>query len=316
MLRGAAAVRHGISADRRAEWQLLADAEDKVTVFHGPGFVLTWYDVYQPEHEPLLLIGLDALDRLVGVMPLAVPRGFGGSLVFAGAEQAEYAGWLASPKVAREFPARCILELRNLGLFRRPWRWTWLAPGTDVAGLDSGVLREQGLSVRLSRTQKPLWSLVGPKSVRFSVDNRKVNRLKRQGEVRLVQLDSVTLTEDVFRIFTTTHDVRELQIRGLDPFRASPLKGIFHQRLVERAPESVLFFALMVGSVPVAFSFNLLDRRRLVFCLDAFDPRWASSSPGKLISNLVADALTARGIEAIDLTPRGRCVQGGGRERH
>lgn len=305
VLRGAAAVRGGTSADRRAEWQRLADAEDKVTVFHEPGFVLTWYDVYEPEHEPLLLIGLDALDRLVGVMPLAVPRTASGSLVFAGAEQAEYAGWLAWPEVAREFPTRCVLELRKLGLFSRPWQWKWLAPGTDVKGLSSDILREHGLSVRLSRTQKALWSLQGAQSVRFSVSNWHVNRLKRQGEIRLVQLDSATMTDEVFRIFTTTHDLRELQIRGLDPFGASPLKGIFHQRLVDRAPESVLFFALMVGSVPVAFSFSLLDRRRLILCLDAFDPRWAASSPGKLIHNLVADALTARGIQAIDLTPGG-----------
>ncbi|MGH7413768.1 MAG: GNAT family N-acetyltransferase [Candidatus Rokuibacteriota bacterium] len=305
VLRGLAAVRGDISAERRAEWQRLAAAEDKVTVFHEPGFVLTWYDVYEPEHEPLLLIGLDELDRLMGVMPLAVPRGTGGSLAFAGAEQAEYAGWLARPEIAREFPTRCILELRELGLFSRPWRWKWLAPGSDVEGLASDVLREHGLAVRFSRTQKPLWTVQGPKPVRFAVDNRKVNRLKRQGEVRLVQLDSATMTEDLFGAFTTTHDVRELQIRGLDPFRTSPLKGIFHQRLVDRAPDSVLFFALMVGPVPVAFSFNLRDRRRIIFCLDAFDPRWAASSPGKLINNLVADALATRGIQAIDLTPGG-----------
>jgi hypothetical protein len=113
------------------------------------------------------------------------------------------------------------------------------------------------------------------------------------------------LTEDVFRTFMATHDVRELHLRGLDPFGASPLKLIFHQRLVDSARGSVLFLALMVGSVPVAFSFNLLDRSRVIFCLDAFDPRWSASSPGKLINNLAADALAKRGIEAIDLTPGG-----------
>jgi hypothetical protein len=238
-------------------------------------------------------------------MPLAVARDGGGSLAFAGAEQAEYAGWLASPEVAREFPTRCVLELRERGIFRRPWRWRWLAPGTDVDGLDAETLRRHGLAIHVSRTQKSLWSLQGPKPARFSVDNRKINRLKRQGEVRVVELDSAGLTDDVFRLFTTTHDIRELQIRGFDPFRTNPLKGVFHRRLVDRAADSVLFFSLMVGPVPVAFSFNLRDRRRLIFCLDAFDPRWAASSPGKLINNLVADAVAARGVHAIDLTPGG-----------
>jgi CelD/BcsL family acetyltransferase involved in cellulose biosynthesis len=305
VLRGGAAVREGIGPARRAEWQRLADTQDKVTVFDEPAFVLTWYDVYEPEHEPLLLIGLDRLDRLVGVMPLAVAREGGGSLAFAGAEQAEYAGWLASPEVAREFPTRCVLELRERGIFRRPWRWRWLAPGTDVEGLDAETLRRHGLAIHVSRTEKSLWSLQGPKPVRFSVDNRKVNRLRRQGEVRVVQLDSAGLTDDVFRLFTTTHDIRELQIRGFDPFRTNPLKGVFHRRLVDRAADSVLFYCLMVGLQPVAFSFNIRDRRRLIFCLDAFDPRWAASSPGKLINNLVADAVAARGVHAIDLTPGG-----------
>jgi CelD/BcsL family acetyltransferase involved in cellulose biosynthesis len=305
VLRGGAAVRAAIGDDRRVEWQRLAAAQDKVTVFGEPGFVLTWYEVYEPEYDPLLLIGLDAADRLIGVMSLAVPRDAAGSLVFAGAEQCEYAGWLAAPEIERDFARDCILELRRRGLFRRPWRWTWLVPGTDVAGLDAAELGRLGLPVRLTRSLKSLWSLQGGKPVRFSVDNWHVNRLKRHGELRLVRLAPATLTDEVFRAFTNTHDLRELHIRGFDPFRASPLKGVFHRRLVDRAPDSVLFYALMVGSAPAAFSFSLLDRRRVVLCLDAFDPRMRASSPGKLIHNLVADALAADGILAVDLTPGG-----------
>jgi GNAT superfamily N-acetyltransferase len=61
----------------------------------------------------------------------------------------------------------------------------------------------------------------------------------------------------------------------------------------------------MAGSSPVAFSFNLVDRGRAIYCMSPFDYRWLACSPGKLALDLVADVFRAQGLEDLDLTPGG-----------
>ncbi len=310
VIRGWEAVRSAVSGERLAEWEGLVDQEKKVAVYQSPGFVLTWYEVYAPQYEALLLAAFGASGRLVGVMPLAIPRDGPRRVVFAGAEHCEYAGWLASPPLEDELPARCIARLREVGLFEGEWHWRWLAPGTSLGWLDHPALRGSGIAGRVSEAANPLWALQPHDGRRFFAKQqknykRKVNHLRKLGEVRLVQLDATTLTDELFAAFQTFYDIRTLARYGVAPFTEDPRKGAFHRRLLERTPEAVLVFVLMAGETPVAFSYNLRDKGRAINCMSPFHSRWLAASPGKLVCDLVADTLAQRGMEAFDLGPGG-----------
>jgi len=132
-----------------------------------------------------------------------------------------------------------------------------------------------------------------------------MNQLKKIGEVRLLQLDPATLTDNLFAAFQTFYDIRTLAQYGAAPFTDDPRKGVFHRRLLERTPGAVLLFVLLAGDTPVAFSYNLRDKGRVINCMSPFHPRWLSASPGKLVCDLAADTLAQRGMEAFDLGPGG-----------
>jgi RimJ/RimL family protein N-acetyltransferase len=169
-------------------------------------------------------------------------------------------------------------------------------------------LHQRGIAAHISQAPTPILALNGVESRRFfakhrSNHKRKTNQLKQAGEVRLLQLTAESLTDEIFESFTTLCDIRYLARYGVSPFTDDPLKGVFYRRLLERAPGAVLFYALVAGTTPVAFNYNLADKRRAIFCMSPFDSRWSRCSPGKLIADLVAEALAERGMEEFDFTP-------------
>ncbi|MCI0547887.1 MAG: GNAT family N-acetyltransferase [Candidatus Rokubacteria bacterium] len=307
ILRGRDGLAAGLTPERLVQWQALADEEKKVAVFQAPAFVRCWYEVYEPEYEPLLLLGHAPGGRLVGVMPLALPRPRRpGALVVAGAHQAEYAGWLAAPPFQDEFPARCVARLAELGLFAGTWRWRWLAPGSGLGWLEHPALRVRGIEAIVEEAQNPVLSL--HEGTRFfdprgKNHKRKMAKLRALGPVRLERLEAASLGEALFERFTTLCDVRQLARHGEAPFADDPRKAAFHRALVSRAP--VFLHALMAGEEAIAFHFCIADRARAIYCMSQFDCRYLAASPGKLIADLAAEALARAGIEEIDLTPAG-----------
>ena len=299
-----------ITGERLGEWSSLAADQRKVTVFQTPGFVLSWYEAYESLYEPLVLLGLDSEERLAGIMLLAIDRGEG-QIVFAGAEQAEYAGWLAVPAFDDVFPPLCVAHLRRLRLFHRRWTWKWIAPGTSIRWLQHPVLSACGITTRATSFSNPVIRLDDKGGRGFFASHKshshkwRVNRLKSLGELRLVRLLPSTLTDVLFDQFKSFYDMRQLSRFGTAPFLEDSRKGTFHRRLLENAPDSVMCLALMAGDQPVAFHFDLLDRQRAILCLNPFDQRWIAFSPARVMGDLVADELAAQGIDSFDLTPGG-----------
>jgi hypothetical protein len=173
--------------------------------------------------------------------------------------------------VRLEFPAVCVSRLAELGHFNEPWDWKWLAPGTSLSWLDLPALAASGVTARISQVANPILALQNPDRPRFFEPHgknfkRKMNLLKRAGEVGLVRLDAKLLTEKLFDRFKTFYDIRQLARYGVAPFHEDPRKGPFHRRLLE-VPELASCYALIVGAEPVAFHWSLVDRRRAMYCM-------------------------------------------------
>jgi CelD/BcsL family acetyltransferase involved in cellulose biosynthesis len=316
---GREAVQNALTPERVQEWELLARESRTVSVYQSPGFVLAWYETHAPAYEPLLVMGLDSEGRVVGVVPLA--RRSAGGLVFAGAAHCTYAGWLAVESLEDEFPAACVVALHDAGCVPTTWAWPWLAPGSSVAWLDHPSMRRRRVAARIRHGFTPVVDLQAEPLTRFlDTDKRqyrrKMARLGREGEVRLVAVTETGVIDELFSRFTVLFDVRQLVRYGAAPFTDDPVKAEFYRMLIERAADSVLFYALFAGEVPVAFQFALRHRRRVMDFGTAFDQRWRDASPGKLLMDLVAERLRDEGSELIDRTPGGDLYKEEGASRH
>src|SRR4051812_17750452 len=95
-----------------AEWRALSDHCPWPTTFQSPDFARAWYRTYEQQYGPVLVIGRDDGNQLVGLLPLA--RAIDGqALVAVGEHQAEYHGWVTTADQANLFPAAAIGALRE-----------------------------------------------------------------------------------------------------------------------------------------------------------------------------------------------------------
>jgi len=142
----------------RAKWAALHPNCPWSSVFQSPAFAATWYRVYKPAFEPVLVFREARSAGLSGLLPLAVARD-SGTWQLAGAPQAEYQAWLALPKDGQPFICEALTALRESGMtgpltftyLPRPTRrWTGLKPrlGAGSARSSPGL----GLCGRSART--------------------------------------------------------------------------------------------------------------------------------------------------------------------
>ncbi len=293
LLSGWAVIAATLGAEGVRRWRRLADDAKKLTVYQSPDFVMTWYELFEREYEPLLLLGRGRDGVPVGILPLAVPRSEKGGLVFAGADFGAYAGWLAAPALEEEFPTACLTRLHELGRLPAVWAWPSLAPGTGVDWLRHPALAGR-ITARLIGVPSRVWRLPRPGAEgRDSVDER--------GGPSLVRLDGPGLTEELFARFQGLWDSEQLMRHAVAPFDESPSRAAFVRRLLERAPDRAALFALMAGSVPVAFALALVNGRHAACPIAAFDPRWRAASPEIALLERLAAALRKRGVEEVRL---------------
>lgn len=140
--------------DFQQNWDSLYDSCEWATAFQSRGFVSNWYFYNKEEFLPILVYAVDE-DKLEGILALTTPspntsglelRNSRPRIVGAGAYEAEYQAWIASPsqkgldfienalkQVIRHFPTHDIM-------FR------FLPPHTPLQWLDhSGYWKKKGV---------------------------------------------------------------------------------------------------------------------------------------------------------------------------
>src|SRR6185503_9293498 len=110
-----------------AQWKKLAHDCPAATAFQGPGFVNAWYASY-PEAAPVVAAGFDASGALVGLFTLTVVDG---RLTGAGAYQAEYQTWLATPESSAAFVVQAVAAARAT-YPRLPLRLKYVPAATPI----------------------------------------------------------------------------------------------------------------------------------------------------------------------------------------
>jgi len=278
-------------------WQKLYEQCPWATGFQSPSFVLAWYRSYD-FYEPLLILGRDRHQNLVGFFTLARSEG---ELVVAGARQAEYHTWITLPDVGSAFMLAAYPQIQSV-LGRTPLVLQYLPPGVPLDWIDRGA---RHIPCRLEGVPRPLMRLVtGDMEDPFKKKNNKskLNRLAKLGEVRFERVTTRSDLENVLEQITLFYDLRQAAIGAGTPFRSDPRKREFHLALAE-APALLHVTVLRAGDRLVGAHLGVASGSVVHLGILTHSPFLAQHSPGKLHLMFLAHSMTQSGYTTFDLTP-------------
>ena len=279
------------------EWTALVDACPWSTVFQRPAFVTAVYDVYRDRREPFLVLGRRSDGSLAGLLPLAQPMGTR-ALWCAGAPLAEYTTWLATPDASDAFIGAAIDELRRT-TSAPLLRFLCLAPGTPTEWCT------QASRAVLRPHERPLLAVADPSGPQASLKKKsnksKVSRLRRVGEVRLVQLEDRDALEDHLDSIMAEYDLRQGATYGVTPFKSDPAMRELYRRLADE-PGCLHTSVLLAGDEMAAGHIGFVNGNQVLLGVIAHRSSLAAASPGKLILLFLGKLLGEQGYDDLDLT--------------
>lgn len=287
----------GDSAFREA-WAALYTNCPWRSVFQSPAFVSTWYRVYKPAFEPILLFRKMPSGDLAGFLPLALARD-DGALQVAGAPQAEYQAWLARSE-DRSFIGDALAALRGSGMTGQ-LAFTYLPPDTPLDWTEVAPWRQVCEIEPWSRPLRAIGEDAGA-SLKKKSNKSRLNRLARIGPVRFERVSERVALEEIIEQIELAYDLRQAAVHGGRPFREDLLKREFHLALLEQ-PDVLHVTVLWAGDRLLAAHIGAADRNFVHNGIIAFDLFDAGLSPGKLHQLLMFQDMAKEGIAFFDLTP-------------
>ena len=284
-----------------AAWNALARSCPWATPFQSAAFCTAWYASYAASAAPLFVVRGDPRGNLRALFALA--RWPNGRLTVAGAEQAEYQGWLCAAG-EDDFAATAFTVLQRHTTASRVLL-KFLPPGIPLARLDADPSwRGMMLGRTVSRSLMRVDAADIARTLKKSGNRSKLNRLRQLGPVRLEQFLSRASIEPVIDEIAAYCDVRQCAMNGSMPFRDDPDKREFTLRLLGH-PGLLHATALMVGDRLAAAHLGASSGRSVALGVIAHSPFLAAHSPGKFLILMLGEQLAVDGYEYIDLTPEG-----------
>lgn len=288
------------------QWRRLQKSCPWTTPFQTPDFAASWYDVYQPHYEPILVQGHSPEGELVGLLTLASPHG-SRQLIVAGTPQSEYQVWLASPAGSEAFLEAALECLRGMP-YRGSLTFEFLPPRTPLDGLRTNA--KLASRCQFEPMPRPLLRLgeASQETLRQFWRNKTVrnqlNRLKRLGPVRLERLTEPAQLEPLLDEIIAHYDCRIGALLGYPPFWNDPLKKRFLLRMMA-APDLLHVTVFRAGETLIGANLGFQQEDNVCLGVFAYSPFQARCSPGKLLLMMLADHLGQDGFTTIDLTPDG-----------
>ena len=298
------------------DWERLLENQDFVsqwtklhsecawsTVFQGVPFVTSWYRVYRPAFDPVVVIGWHRDGRMSGLLFLARDRKTG-ALTHAGEKHAEYQTWLATERspafisaaldaVRTELPS-AALELRYVPAD---------APLSELLEVSPWASR-----IVTWNEDRGIADLGGSNALAALVDsNRYRYRLRKLSALGSVEFRTVTSREELdpwIDRLVTFCDLRQGAINGCFPFHEDPLKLPFHFAMFDH-PELLHVTLLTAGQALISAQINFRDRKTIALGLISHSAEFGKLSPGTLHLLLLARLAQSEGYERLDLTPGG-----------
>ncbi len=306
IIRGDDALKYASDKAFLNKWKTLADNTAHKTVFQQSEFVSLWFHHYQQYFEPILVIGFSGSEELVGLIPLAIERN-SGILTQAGAQLAEYSGWLCTSNDNDAFLQAAFKAIKSDIPFSQ-WKWTYIAPDTDTSWLRSNQLKNTGIYAQFESMDSPILDLHDEEKLKKVLKNKsvksKINRLKRKGELKIQRITEQSRALELMDQVTDLVNFRHESAHHDAAFEDDQLQRSFYEARNNNLKDNH-FSVLWVGEKLLAFHYGYIDEDSIYIGLSAFDPTESKHSPGVIFLIYLANLLIEEGIRYIDLTPGG-----------
>lgn len=286
------------------EWERLGTACPWSTPCQSSHFVRTWFEHYRSRYWPIVVTLRSDDGMLVGLLALAVCLRTQ-RVAVAGAHQAEYQAWLATPECQREFIVRALAALDEL-LPGYELTFKYLPHGLPVEPLlGSPLFRSRA---RLVAHRRPLMRLDADelkRSLRKKSNKSRWSRLQRLGKLEFSRITDPGAFEAAFDEIIASYDERQRGAHAIAPFAADPLKKAFHLGLMRAAPGLLHVTVTTLAGKVIAAHVGLAGRDEVTLAIVCHDEALAEHSPGKLHLLKLGERLLQEGVGALDLTPGG-----------
>lgn len=306
IIRGDDALKYASDEAFLSKWKSLAENTAHKTVFQQSEFVSLWFHHYQQYFEPILVIGFSESEQLVGLIPLAIEKK-SGILTQAGAQLAEYSGWLCVPSQSDAFLSKAFKAIKSDITFSQ-WKWTYIAPGTDTSWLRSSKLKSIGIYAQFESMDSPILDLHDEEKLKKVLKNKsvksKINRLKRKGELKIERITEQSRAFELMDQVTDLVNFRHESAHHDAAFEDDQLQRSFYEARSSNLKDNH-FSVLWAGEKLLAFHYGYIDEDTIYIGLSAFDPTESKHSPGVIFLIYLANLLIEEGIRYIDLTPGG-----------
>ena len=266
-----------------AIWNNLAQKSHNFTVIQEYNFVISWYESYLEQYKPLMIIGLDEQESIVGIIPLAISYETG-KLSHAGEYQAEYTGWICSPEYEKDFLVESLLLIkRELGI--GIWEWGWLPQHANTSWFNSKRLKQQGVYIEFITCKTPVYVLDSETRINKIKKNKstksKINRLNREGDLKIERIIDKESAEKLFDRIIIQYNFRQLSLFDRMPFSVDPYKENWHLKHMNRS-DGVHFTVLWQGNKLLACNFGYCSEDTVTIGLFTYDPVSGVNSPGNI----------------------------------
>lgn len=303
MLIGSEALACANSPEFQSKWTTLYDGCPWATAYQHPDFVTAWYTMYHADFVPVIIFEESQRHTLAGLLTLALHAN-GRKLTGAGAQQAEYQGWIQSENDASVFIIKAVLEIRKF-FPRAEIHFRYLPPGIPLPEPAQRGDRANVWSLR-PHARPIMKAATGAMARQRNKKNHRqnYNRLKRIGTTRFERVLSTEYFIEIFDEVCLQYDFRQGASFWNTPFLNDPAKKPFYIELQKRGLLHVT--VLLVNEQLAACHIGMLTAPRAVhLSITTYDPVLAAHSPGNLLLAMLGMHLAQEQIQLLDLTPGG-----------
>ncbi|UCS92970.1 GNAT family N-acetyltransferase [Echinicola marina] len=280
-------------------WNTLVGACPWATTFQRFEFVNTWYNLYQKEYIPVLILE-SKKDRLTGIFPLALNKKK--QLIAAGADQAEYQVWVYHTENCHYFLDR---SLHLLWSKIHPSKITlkYLPEGSPMETFSQKHFWRKRSHIKTHR--HPVLETFSEKpyvEIRKKNKREKLNRLKRQGDLQFSKITKIDEFTEILDELIIQSDFRKGAVYNHMIFKEDPLRKSFMLALFEK--ELLHVSTLRLNDEIIASNVGVVGKSWVhLQGINTHSPFYAKHSPGILHFLMLAQDLKAESIKIFDLTP-------------
>ncbi len=287
-------------------WKSLAENTTHCTIIQEYGFVVSWYKSYLDKYKPMMVLGYDEEENIVGILPLAIAYDTG-NLSHAGGDQAEYHGWICLKEYEEEFLIHSLISIKK-ECSPGKWKWGWLPSGVDISWFNSDLLKKSGIYINKTVSKSPLYNLENSAKInkikhKRSIRN-KINQLEREGELKIERIQDRNYTKKLLETIIAQYNFRQLALYNHNPLQKERTIQVCLDQM-DLMPENIHFTVLWHGDELLACNFGLCTAENVILGLMSYDPTKGKYSPGSIFLIKLLEYIKEEGYKILDLTPGG-----------